>query len=753
MKLYRRAILTFILVVCLAWPAAVVEASPDLPATDLPVGPGCVDTTISEAMLHAAPGDRLLIDKTQTFNENITIFKDVTLQGGYSGCSTPSGDRSTISAKNPGAVITINPGHTVTLNNLNVTQGSGASGGGIQFQANPTTGSLTMNNVAIFGNTAADGGGVWLGKGTQLTATNVSIHDNTATGSGGGIYAESSTVTLNNSSVSLNTASTLGGGIRMVGGQLALQANSVLDHNQATTLQGGGIAATGAANVNVNSATLSFNSAGTDGGGVYLDSGVLDLRSWWNINNNSAAGSGGGVAVDGTGLARFFATAVKDSQLASNHAGVNGGGLNTTNNSTVQIYAINTFAIAITNNSAAGNGGAFNASAAPEFDVWGKIQATGNIAVGDGGVWYLGNGAWLWMTSYDTATRSDRPQIQSNQARNGGAVYVVNSQYLNWEQVDFGSSTAGNTATSGSGGAVYADSSIITAKNCTFAGNAASAGSGGAIYMNNGSVTANNCIFNANKASQNGGGIAIAGSDQAPSTLTIGVIYPDIVTTGQPSNGPGLGQVTPVGACQPVRNECSSFHDNIADADHSGDGNGGAIHATNTNSIVQFSYFHDNQAVTGAATFTSGNSTQLLNSLMHHNTATGASGAVVRGESGTLKVYQVTIADNTGTGASAGPAASSSVINSISWGNSAGGYDGIGVHTCSIGTTGGVNLDPKFVGFGDYHLRRESPAIDACASGLGMDLDNHVRPFNTEYDMGPYENDNAYWFAPVIRRG
>jgi hypothetical protein len=40
----------------------------------------------------------------------------------------------------------------------------------------------------------------------------------------------------------------------------------------------------------------------------------------------------------------------------------------------------------------------------------------------------------------------------------------------------------------------------------------------------------------------------------------------------------------------------------------------------------------------------------------------------------------------------------------------------------------------------DYHLMDGSPAIDACAVGLPLDLDDIPRPFGSGYDMGAYES-------------
>jgi hypothetical protein len=54
-----------------------------------------------------------------------------------------------------------------------------------------------------------------------------------------------------------------------------------------------------------------------------------------------------------------------------------------------------------------------------------------------------------------------------------------------------------------------------------------------------------------------------------------------------------------------------------------------------------------------------------------------------------------------------------------------------------------ISQDPRFVTTlrGSYRLGADSPAIDACTTGSGHDLDGWPRPIGgvTRYDMGAFE--------------
>ena len=101
---------------------------------------------------------------------------------------------------------------------------------------------------------------------------------------------------------------------------------------------------------------------------------------------------------------------------------------------------------------------------------------------------------------------------------------------------------------------------------------------------------------------------------------------------------------------------------------------------------------------------------------------------------------------------------SSAIHNSIAWGNSDGLSGAYTSNTCNIDQDGnaGLALDPYFVDSGsgdDYHLKCNSPAIDACDSGLLLDLEGVARPLDDKYDMGAYECTAGFTiYLPLVVR-
>jgi predicted outer membrane repeat protein len=599
---------------------------------------------------------------------------------------------------------------------------------------------LTHNTHAILSNTVVSsntfqsttytyGGGALVDAGSVLTLTNSRIERHSAPdssdGRGAGLYVRNATVTLDNSQIISNTAGAVGGGVRLYGGTLNVTNGSALINNQAMNGEGGALAATddlSTPDINISHATLQHNTAATHGGAIYLDSGTLDATGWWDFRWNHAGGHGGAVAVTGTGDADLSADGDRASYLAVNQANGHGGALYVANSDTVQLYAISGQTLNLNTNTTSGDGGAAYANNGAYFDVYGQVQATSNSANGNGGVFYLSGGSRMWLDDYATT----RPQIWVNHADNGGAIYASNSPLVDCDGADFGSSSNGNSAT---------------------------AGDGGAIYLSGSTLSADNCIFRNNQATGNGGAIAAY-----TSTLSIIASYATALAAPQADRlNPNAPQAT---GCNPQLGPCSAFVSNRADSDANNSGDGGAIYASGSPLTLNYSYLHRNQAARGGAIYQAGTGAvgQINTTLIYSNTSTTNFGAGLRSEGGTVTMTHVTLANNVNGAGYSQSSTTGFAKNSIAWGNTNGGFwitSGPLTGTCNIDQSSNVgsNVNPQFVAAGageNYRLQGTSPAVDACATGLPLDLDNRARPFNTLFDMGAYEQYSYRLSLPII---
>jgi uncharacterized membrane protein len=585
----------------------------------------------------------------------------------------------------------------------------------------------TLDNTRVVSNTFQTtswtyGGGAYLNNGSFLTMTNgSSIEQHTGSldpdSRGGGIYASASTVTLDGSHVLSNT-SAIGGGVRLWNNcTLNILNGSEIRNNRATDDQGGGIAAgNGAMDINVTDATFQYNVAAGDGGAIFINEGTLDFTGWWDLRWNSAGGNGGAVALHGTANAAFYASG-GSSMLGVNSAGGHGGALYTTNNNTVQLHAVAGHLIHFNTNNAQGHGGGGYANGGALFDVYGRVEASSNWAGGNGGVFYL-DGSSAWFDDYG----NDRPAILVNRADNGGAVYAVNSPWIQCDGAMFGAPTVGNTAQTGDGGAFFLSGSTFIAENC---------------------------VFQSGTAEGHGGAIAAY-----TSTLNIGANQVTLAAPKRPNEPP---DITATG-CDPSVEECSSFRNNTADDDSSNAGNGGGIYANDSTLNVAHTHFHHNTGVRGGAVHQTGSNAiaEIRDTLIYSNTSTTGFGAGIRTQGGAFTVTHVTLAHNENGAGYSQSNTTGYAANSIASGNELGGFwltGGTLTGTCNIDQSGNVgpDLNPEFVDPGageDYHLRGNSPAIDRCATGLSPDLDDVTRPVGDDYDAGAYEYPFVIEFAP-----
>jgi len=231
--------------------------------------------TVTYALTQAgSPGDTILV--SGTIQDNAVINDQaITI------AQNPAGSRAELNGMSKGPVITIEGNTILTMNQLTVTGGSAANGGGILLES----GDATITDSTISGNTATNsGGGINASGAFSLIGSTVS--GNTALGSGfvggagGGIATDSGgSATIVDSTISGNTAGGVGsgaqgGGIMNIAGS-QLISNSTISGNTATGPNGGGGGLSDeGGSVTITDSTISGNSATGYGAAIENVNGV-----------------------------------------------------------------------------------------------------------------------------------------------------------------------------------------------------------------------------------------------------------------------------------------------------------------------------------------------------------------------------------------------------------------------------------------------------------------------------------------------
>jgi hypothetical protein len=250
---YRTAILLLVIVAF-----GVAAPSRGNAATRTVCASGCKNTTIVAAIAAAKAGDTISILGAIQTEWNITVDRNLTIQGQGAAKTAVDGAQS-------GIVFTVNSGVTTTFRNLTIRNGStNQEGGGIL-----NGGTLTVTTSSFSGNSAAAGGGIE--NEGNLTVTNSTFSGNTA-GDGGAIN-NVGTVTISNSTFSDNGSIT-GGAIESVGGTLTVTTSAFSRNNGR---QGGGILNNGT--LTVTNSSFSGSQGSHEGGGIDNVGGTLTVTN------------------------------------------------------------------------------------------------------------------------------------------------------------------------------------------------------------------------------------------------------------------------------------------------------------------------------------------------------------------------------------------------------------------------------------------------------------------------------------------
>lgn len=464
---------------------------------------------------------------THTLNGNeISITAPVTIEG-PAHLGTPA---VTVDAGGASRIFDVNnpDGTTVTIRNLELTNGA-ATNGGLAFLHNGSVGTpktLVLDKNDLRNGTASgNGGAIHTGQNNAVTI-NGSELDNNSADSGGAVYVDSgTTLSTDKSDYHDNTAANNGGAIDLQTGSAA----STIDR----------------ARLQKNSTTLG------DGGAVHISSGSLTLKRSTigetiigDGNGNSAASEGGGVAVDGTASLNL-----DTDNFATNTSAFAGGGVNFTSTGTLFIDNTNFLG----NTSTGGSGGGVHVSSASSVNLstvtfGGANPGESNTAGVGGGLWvenvdaqlsevdFINNaanadGGGLYFsnsTPSKTTLTYNTGAVSTNSANgNGGALFLDNNIIADLSFLDIDSNTALNQA-----GALFIESGTssldnaeITVSDSSFTNNSADIPldfGGGAIHLGHwGDLTLDNITASGNLATAGGGGFL-----NAFSNVLISVIDP-----------------------------------------------------------------------------------------------------------------------------------------------------------------------------------------------------------------------------------
>ena len=318
---------------------------------------------------------------------------------------------------------------------------------------------------------------------------------------GGGVFIIEATVILKNLTVSKNYADKVydntanydrsgGGGIASVKANLTLDNVTVTDNYTKNHSDGGGVCALGG-QLTINNSKIENNASDDNGGGIYTENTVLKIDKVV-IKNNRAPIAGGIYTVNdkdiinkgqnyqlGTKVVSIpnEGSTISDTTIESNIASNIGGGLYiggqnelTIRNSTISgnngasqggaivAYSARTIKldnVSISENKSESGAGIYALCAACNTDIL-LLNGTAidkNMATG-----YFGGGIYAYAMGNQLNVSVADSSISGNTAQNGAGIFTFGASDAATINVDLlnNAQMHNNTATNGSGGAIYA---------------------------------------------------------------------------------------------------------------------------------------------------------------------------------------------------------------------------------------------------------------------------------------------------------
>jgi parallel beta-helix repeat protein len=298
------------------------------------------------------------------------------------------------------------------------------------------------------------------------------------------------------------------------------------------------------------------------------------------------------------------------------------------------------------------------------------------------------------------------------------------------------------------GGGIFITNASPTVTNCIISENTAnSSRGGGGIYCENSFPIITNCTISNNTGYNLGGGIGCR--DSSPFIANCKIIANESLE----SNGRGGGiHLQSVGTTT-ITN--SIISDNRAKR-------GGGIYANSSTSLsISFCDINGNMAsVTGGGIYLGSGSRTISNCIISNNTVLQGSGGGIYCYHSSPAIINCTFSENRASNTGGGMdllSSSPTITNCIFWNdlpNEIDEHSNNPIVTFSniqggFAGTGNIDVDPLFLGGGDYHLTAVSPCIDTgTAEELSnYDIDGDLRPHNDRYDMGADEYSD---FSPTL---